>query len=161
MKLTITDCLAVFSDNFILCRPSIGEGAIDLQSAGSNASLYRISVPDLIKRLQEFAITQPTPLFDACIAPTDAIRFQKWSQVFPRNVVGSMSLIWRINKGNKTVSYTPSHRNGRRGLTSNPGFFSGLQFYDAATSGTPPPCPAGVGVGSLNQDERACKRLSC
>ncbi len=101
MKLTITDCLAVFSESFIRYGPIIGGDAIDLQSAGSNASLYRIYVPELIKRLQNIAITQPTPLFDACLAPTDAVKFQKWSQVFPRNVVGSMPLIWRINKGDK------------------------------------------------------------
>ena len=136
MGFTITQCIAVFSRIFIECH-TIGETAMDSESVRYGASSHRITIPELIERLQQFALTQP-PLFDACIAPTDAIRSKKWSQDFPRNVIRSMSLIWRINKDIKKneVSYTPSHRNGRRGLTSNPGFFSGLRFYDAATSGT-------------------------
>ena len=131
MRFTLTECLAVYSGSFIECP----EGEID----GSNASLHRIFIPELTERLQNFARTQPSPLFNACLPPSDAIKSEKWKLCFPRNVIDCMTLIWRINKQDKKnmVSYTPSRRNGRR--TSNPVFFSGLRFYDAATSGITPP----------------------
>ncbi len=80
MKFIVTECLAVFSGSFIECP----EGGIDLGNNGPNASLvHRISIPELTERLQHFARTQPSPLFDACLPHSNAISLNKWSEVSP------------------------------------------------------------------------------
>ena len=79
MKFTITECLAVYSGIFIECP----EGGMDLKNDGSNALSHRISIPELTEHLQKFALTQPSPLFDACLPPSDAISLNKWIEVFP------------------------------------------------------------------------------
>ena len=122
----LKDAVKLFSSVFI--QPSSKSGDV-------------ISLPEITQRLQSFAQSYSPIIFRECIPPscfTGDDSFQQWQSRFSRNVQCVITLIWMGKYNNENQWIRVVYRAGKK---ARPGFFSGLRFYDDATSGTLPHVP--------------------